>query len=361
MNDYLELYKRAVLQIATPYSSGTGFYLKQFDLIVTNNHVVDGSREVTIEGAGSQKQTSRVLYSDLRYDLAFLEAPAGFEAPLLELGKGSELKEGDRVTAIGHPFGLKYSVTQGVVSNPRHIVNGLIYIQHDAAVNPGNSGGPLVNEKGEAVGVNTSIIANANSIGFSLSSDYLKETINEYSVHKGEAGARCSSCSNIVFENTIVKGLCPFCGAKITLPSANEAYKPEGTAKMIEDMLAKCGFDVQLTRRGPNNWEATRGSARVQLNYYRENALIVCDAALCTLPRKNIQPMYEYLLRQNYELEGLTFSVRGQDVILSLLIHDRYLKEETGTLLLKNLFEKADLYDNILVEQYGAEWKTPNG
>jgi serine protease Do len=64
------------------------------------------------------------------------------------------------------------------------------------------------------------------------------------------------------------------------------------------------------------------------------------------------------LLRENYKNEGVTLSVRGQDIILSLLIYDRYLKEEIAERLLSNLFEKADYYDNLLVEQYGAQWLT---
>ena len=68
--------------------------------------------------------------------------------------------------------------------------------------------------------------------------------------------------------------------------------------------------------------------------------------------------VYEYLLRENYRNEGVTLSVKGQDIILSLLIYDRYLKDEIAEKLLQNLFEKADYYDNILVEQYGAKWRT---
>jgi serine protease Do len=68
--------------------------------------------------------------------------------------------------------------------------------------------------------------------------------------------------------------------------------------------------------------------------------------------------LYEYLLRENYENNGFHFSVVGQDVVLSLLIFDKYLNEEVASELLKNLFLKADYYDNILVEQYGGVWKT---
>ncbi|MBK6948068.1 MAG: hypothetical protein IPH16_08450 [Haliscomenobacter sp.] len=85
--------------------------------------------------------------------------------------------------------------------------------------------------------------------------------------------------------------------------------------------------------------------------------MITGDAYLCMVPKENIKPLYEFLLRQNYLMEGLSLSIKDQDIILSLLIYDRYLNLETGLHLFKYLFEKADYYDNILVEQFGAIWK----
>ena len=73
--------------------------------------------------------------------------------------------------------------------------------------------------------------------------------------------------------------------------------------------------------------------------------------------RKTLNPCTNTCFRLNYELDGLTFSIKGQDIILSLLIYDRYLNADTGLELFKHLFAKADYYDNILVEKYGAQWK----
>ena len=179
MQQIVDTYKNVVIQIATPFSTGTGFYLKAPNLIVTNNHVVEGNNEVTIEGVGLKRQISRVLYNDAKFDLAFLEMPRETTIPSVKLAE-NRVAEGERVTAIGHPFGLKYSFTQGIVSNPRHIYNNIDYIQHDAALNPGNSGGPLINTEGDVVGVNTFIIQNGNTIGFSLPAKYLDEALTAF-------------------------------------------------------------------------------------------------------------------------------------------------------------------------------------
>jgi serine protease Do len=357
MQQIVDTYKNVVIQIATPFSTGTGFYLKAPNLIVTNNHVVEGNNEVTIEGVGLTRQISRVLYNDAKFDLAFLEMPHETTIPSVKLAE-NRVAEGERVTAIGHPFGLKYSFTQGIVSNPRHIYNNIDYIQHDAALNPGNSGGPLINTEGDVVGVNTFIIQNGNTIGFSLPTKYLEEALSAFNKGEGQIAVRCESCLNIVFEKTVEKGYCPHCGSKIKLASDADEYLAEGVGLTIENMLKKLGHDVRLSRRGPNSWEIRQGSAKINIAYYSQNGLIICDAHLCILPKENIKAVYEYLLRENYRNEGVTLSVRGQDIILSLLIYDRYLKEEIAERLLITLFEKADYYDNLLVEQYGAQWLT---
>lgn len=358
MKAIIDLYKNVVIQIATPYSIGTGVYLKNHDLIVTNEHVVRDNHAVVINGEIFQKQLVKVLFIDPKHDLAFLEVPKNIDLPLVEMLADQEIiEEGDKILAIGHPFGLKYTTTQGIISNTQHMQSDIHYIQHDAALNPGNSGGPLVNESGHITGINTFIIKDGNSIGFSLPVRYLRETIKEYKTANGQGAVRCHSCSNIVFENTIDKSYCPHCGAEIQLPSQIEAYEAVGIGRTIEDLLIQLGHDIHLSRRGPNVWEIHKGSAKISITYYERNGMIVGDAFLCSLPKENIQNIYEYLLKQNCHLKGMTFSVKEQDIVLSLIIYDRYLNVDTGTKLFRYLFQKADDYDNILVEEYGALWK----
>jgi serine protease Do len=359
MKEIVEIYKSAVIQIATPNATGTGFYLKTPQIIVTNNHVVEGNAEVIIEGRGLPRQMSRVLYTDARFDLAFLEISnaENFEnLAAISLGDSEKLHEGDSVIAVGHPFGLQYSFTKGIVST-KNITNNIEYVQHDAALNPGNSGGPLLDAQGFVVGVNTFIYKQGNCIGFSLPARYLQETIDKFKMGGGEVGTRCGSCLTLVFKNTIDSDrYCPHCGSGVALASSIEPFRAEGTSMLVENMLTKAGYDVRLSRRGPDSWEVQQGSAKVLVTYHKQSGLIFCNAHLCALPSENIKDIYEYLLRENYRNSGLTLSVLGQDVVLSLLIFDRYLKEEIGLALLKNLIEKADYYDNVLIEKYGSSW-----
>ena len=362
MQNIIETFKHVVIQIATPRATGTGFYLREHNLIVTNNHVIEGNSEVVINGVNIKKQLVGVLYTDPRYDLAFLAAPEEKDAfPNVNIKKGAEMKEGDKVLAIGHPFGLKYTFTQGIISNPRHLANDLVYLQHDAAINPGNSGGPLVTDSGEVIGVNTFIIQNANTLGFSLSSNHLLESLESFKEGSPEneriLGTRCHACLNLVFENTQDNGYCPHCGSKIKLPNQVQAYQPEGAARIVENMLTQMGHDVRFARIGGSYWQIKEGSATIRIAWTPDSGLIVADAFLCKLPKQNIKPIYEYLLRENYRSGGLSLSVQGQDVVLSILFHDRYLNEEIGTKLLVDLSKKADYYDNHLIDAYGATWR----
>lgn len=362
MERFIDLFRELVIQIATPYSTGTGFYLASHRLIVTNEHVVRDNREVVIDGPAFQKQLATVVFLDPVYDLAFLQAPEpSRELPNFELAPDVELKVGQSVIAIGHPFGLKYAATRGIISNTRHLMGNVHYLQHDAALNPGNSGGPLIDEQGRVVGVNTFIFNNSDNVGFSLPVRYLCESVQEFEAAGRQEALRCESCSNFVFASTVEKDYCPHCGAKVKLPSEVEPYEPSGVAATIEQLLEGAGYSVPLSRRGPNAWEILQGSARITITYYDKNGLISGDAFLCRLPREQIKPLFEYLLRQNYELEGMSLSVRGQDIILSLLIYDRYFNPDSAERIFRNLFEKADFYDNVLVETYGAVWNDLEG
>ncbi len=354
MKEIIEKFKEVIIQIATPFSTGTGFCLKNRGIIVTNYHVVQGNRAVVVDSAGMSRQMVKVLYTDSMYDLAFLEAPENTLLPEVVLKESEKLKEGDIVIAIGHPFGLKFSATQGIVSNANHRQNDIRYIQHDAALNPGNSGGPLVNKKGEVIGINTFIISQSENIGFSLPADYLQIALEEYAKGGGLSGSKCYSCSNIVFENKIENDFCPFCGSKLILPCREEQYESAGIPRTIEEIITKTGHDVQLSRRGPNFWEIEQGSAHIYITYYEPNGTIAGDAVLCYLPKQNIKPIYEYLLRQCHSLVCLSLGVRNNEIVLSLIIYDRYLNEETGLKLFRHLFNKADYFDTVLIEQFGA-------
>ena len=348
----------ALIQIATPYSTGTGFYVAAYDLIITNYHVVTNNRFVVIEGDSFEKQLSKVLFTDPKHDLAFLEAPSEHSLPTIELADETKVNEGMPVWALGHPFGLKISVTSGIISQTRNKTNGVIYYQHDAAINPGNSGGPLVNDQGQILGINTFNVKDSTGIGFSLPVNYLRKGLTEFLAQNSVNVTRCVSCVNVVNELQLAgQKHCPNCGTKITLPNEEDEYIPTGISYTIEQIIKESGHEVATSRSGPFAWEIKQGSARIQLQYHENTGLIIADAILCQLPKQEIQRIYEFLLRENNKIENMGFSVHNNDIVLSLVIYDRYLNPETGAKMLSRILELSDYYDDVLVNEFGADWK----
>ncbi len=359
IDNIIKKYEKAVVQIATPHSKGMGFYLPAYGLIVTNEHVIRDNKEVVVVGLSIKKQLAKVVYLDIDFDLAFLTITEIPELEDITFSTLESLSLGSEVMAIGYPYGMQFSITKGVVSNMEYRVSDINYIQHDAALNPGNSGGPLLNNKGEILGINTFVIKNGNNIGFSLPATILKATLEEYSKKSGELAIRCTACNHILFEESNISD-CHHCGAKVCLISSIKEYEPLGVNRTIETMIGNIGYDVRLTRTGPRSWAINKGSARILISYHEKSGLITGDAYLCKLPDNDILDIYNFLLTENYNLDGLTFSVKENDIILSLLIFDQYFNEDTAQLLFEKLFASADHYDNTLVEKYGGQWDSEN-
>lgn len=354
----IELYRPAIIQMATQTNTGTGFYVKEFDVIVTNEHVVSKTAEVTIAGRLFEKRLARVWYMDKKHDLAFLQPPEEVQMPEVKLGDYNSLHDGEVVVAIGHPFGLNYTATQGVISKVDRVREGVKYIQIDAAINPGNSGGPLVNKQGEIIGVNSFIIRGGDNLGFALPVSYLREALEMYAPHRGTPSTRCHSCNYLVLpENIDATKYCPFCGTEIKLPLLSEReVKPVGIAKMVEEILTELSKDVKLARDGNNTWSVKEGAAKIKVNYNPENFFVAGDAYLCQLPTDTtqIKPLYQFLLQENYKLDGLVLSCVRQNIVLSCIMYDLDMNKENGVEMFRDLFQKADYYDQILEKDYGC-------
>jgi serine protease Do len=160
--------------------SGSGVIIGADGSLLTNHHVVDGAKEVTVTLADQQVYQARIIGRDPKTDLAVLKIDPKQPLPVAPMGSSADLKVGEWVLAVGNPFGLSNSVTAGIVSAKGRVIGAGPYddfIQTDAPINPGNSGGPLFNMKGEMVGINTAIVAAGQGIGFAIPIDLAKPLI----------------------------------------------------------------------------------------------------------------------------------------------------------------------------------------
>ena len=156
---------------------GSGFITTTDGQVITNAHVVAGAEKVTVKLADGRKFDAKVIGTDPMTDIAVLDIDADVDFPTVSFGTSDGLRVGDEVVAVGNPFGLGGTVTSGIVSAlSRNINAGPFddFIQTDAAINRGNSGGPLFNNDGDVIGVNTAIISPGGGsvgIGFAVPSD----------------------------------------------------------------------------------------------------------------------------------------------------------------------------------------------
>jgi len=165
--------------------SGSGFVFDPAGKILTNYHVVKGAHAIEVEFSDDRTFLAQVVGADPHTDVAVIAIDAK-DLPSLPLGDSDEVKVGDWVLAIGNPFGLSHTVSAGIISargrtgqdvrleDPRAYYN---FLQTDASINPGNSGGPLIDLSGRVVGMNTAINPEANSIGFAIPVNMLRELL----------------------------------------------------------------------------------------------------------------------------------------------------------------------------------------
>ncbi len=175
---------KSVVTIRTDISQGTGFIINKEGYVVTNYHIVENAKSAGIFDYNGQMHQVNIIGYDSEYDIALLKIPGDYDS--LNLANSNEAQIGEKVIAIGNPLGIQFSVSEGIISNlhqpgPTGIKS---YIQTDAALNPGNSGGPLINKQGKIIGINNFKISDTEGLGFALESNYIKEVVNKIALRE---------------------------------------------------------------------------------------------------------------------------------------------------------------------------------
>jgi len=183
-------------------SLGSGFIIDKEGYIVTNNHVIEDADDIKVKLANGDEFDATVVGRDPKTDLALIKIPKSSDLNPIPWGKSEDMEVGDWVVAIGSPFGLEQTVTAGIVSAKGRTIGSGPYddfIQTDASINQGNSGGPLLNLKGEVIGINTAIIAGGQGIGFAiptkLAHNIIDQLKNEGEVTRGWLGVGIQNLS----------------------------------------------------------------------------------------------------------------------------------------------------------------------
>ncbi len=176
------------------FSLGSGFIINENGYILTNAHVIHNATDIRIVLAGTRREyPAKIIGSDRMTDTALIKIEPDHPLTALPLGSSDDLKIGEMVLAIGNPLGLQHTVTSGIISAKGRIAPELNdqlvdFLQTDSAINPGSSGGPLLNLDGAVVGINTAVISTAQSIGFAIPIDTVKEVMSMLVLDKTERG-----------------------------------------------------------------------------------------------------------------------------------------------------------------------------
>ncbi len=266
---------------------GSGFVISEDGYIVTNNHVIEGADEVMIEFFSGIELSAEIVGTDPNTDIALLKVESDEPLPFVRFGDSDAARVGDWVMAMGNPLGQGFSVSVGIVSARNRALSGTYddYIQTDAAINRGNSGGPLFNMNGDVIGVNTAILSpNGGSIGigFSMASNVVENVVDQLKTYgetrRGWLGVRIQDVDADVAE---ALGLETVAGALVT-------DVPDGPAKDAgvesgDVILSFDGVQVQDTRQLVRVVGASPVGMAVRVVVFRDGAT---ETLMVTLGRR---------------------------------------------------------------------------
>lgn len=266
---------------------GSGFVISEDGFIVTNNHVIETADEIIIEFFSGQELEATVIGTDPKTDIALLKVETDEALPFVSFGDSDTARVGDWVVAMGNPLGQGFSVSAGIVSARNRALSGTYddYIQTDAAINRGNSGGPLFNLEGEVIGVNTAILSPTGGsigIGFSMASNVVTRVVDQLQefgeTRRGWLGVRIQDVTDDVAEAI---GLEAAAGALVT--DVPEGPASEAGMQAGDVILKFDGFDVDDTRGLVNRVGNTEVGKAVRVQVFREGKT---QSLLVTLGRR---------------------------------------------------------------------------
>ena len=345
-------------------SLGSGFIIKAEGIVITNNHVIANAEDILIR-VGDKEYNAEVIGADPYMDLAVLKMKTKDKFKPVSFGDSSKARVGDWVVAIGNPFGLGGTVTSGIIS-ARNRQIGLTryedFIQTDASINQGNSGGPLFNLKGEVIGVNTAIIAPGQSgsigIGFAIpanaASNVIDQLIKFGETKRGWLGVRIQEVTKEIAD---VEKLKKPEGALVASVGKNSPADKSGI-KAGDIILEFDGKKINTMKKLPNVVASTEVGKSVELKIWRNKKLISKRLVLGRLETsEEFEETKPKVVKKDEEIDSLKIAVReinDQD------ISSRNLNKKTKGVVITDISNRSPLSNLLNVNDIIIEvQKTP--
>ena len=350
-------------------SLGSGFIIKEEGIVITNNHVIANAEDILIR-VGDKEYNAEVIGADPYMDLAVLKMKTKDKFKPVSFGDSSKARVGDWVVAIGNPFGLGGTVTSGIIS-ARNRQIGLTryedFIQTDASINQGNSGGPLFNLKGEVIGVNTAIIAPGQSgsigIGFAIpanaASNVIDQLIKFGETKRGWLGVRIQEVTKEIAD---VEKLKKPEGALVASVGQNSPAEKAGI-KAGDIILEFDGKKINTMKKLPNVVASTEVGKSVELKIWRNKKLISKRLTLGRLETsEEFKETKPKIVKRDVDIQSLKIAVRDlneQDVT------NRNLNKKTKGVVITEISNRSPLanllsVNDIIIEVQKTSVKNSN-
>ena len=317
---------------ALPTSFGSGFVIDRRGYVVTNHHVIEDASKVIVQFSGRQEFEAEIVGTDAKTDIALLKIDSDDPLPYLEFGDSDKSRVGDWIMVIGNPFGLGGSVSAGIISARNRDINASSYddfIQTDAAVNRGNSGGPLIDLNGKIIGVNTAIISpsgGSSGVAFAVPSRIVSlvvDQIKEYGrTQRGWLGVQIQSLTDDLLDPL---GLENTAGALVADVQPNSPAEEAGI-QTGDVILTFDGKEVEIMRDLPWMVAQTKVGRRVMLKIWRNEKIRTIpveiglleeeeekfeEVPVLTSTSEDLGMSYESLQESNRESYGINEGIQG--------------------------------------------------
>ena len=329
---------------------GSGFIIDEKGLVVTNNHVIEGAEDIVVQVNGEKKFKAKVIGADPLSDIAVLQIETKQKFIPVKFGDSDKARIGDWVIAIGNPFGFGGTVTSGIIS-ARNRSLGLSryedYIQTDASINSGNSGGPLFDMRGDVIGINTAILGRSGNvgIGFSIPSNSAKIVIDQLiefgETKRGWLGVRIQDVTKEIAE---VEKLDEARGALVASVAANSPSEKAGV-KAGDIILEFNGEKIKEMKELPIIVARTEVGKKVEVKIWRNKKEIIKTIILGRLETsEDFKVAEKEEIQEELEIDNLKISVRK---ITKDDIKSRNLPNQTSGLVITKIKKDSPLNNSI--------------
>ncbi len=331
---------------------GSGFIIDEKGIVVTNNHVIQGADDIIVRAEGDKEYSAKVIGADPLSDIAVLQLDSKINFKPVKFGNSDKSRIGDWVIAIGNPFGLGGTVTSGIISARNRSI-GLSryedYIQTDASINSGNSGGPLFDMNGDVIGINTAILGRSGSIGigFAIPSNSAKIVINQLiefgETKRGWLGVRIQDVTKEIAD---VENLGEARGALVASVAENSPSDKAGV-KAGDIILEFNGEKILEMKQLPIIVARTEVGKKVEVKIWRNKKQIVKSITLGRLETSEDFKVAEKNETPNeVKIEKLKISVTE---ITKKEIKERNLPNQTSGLVITKIEKNSPLINSIEV------------